>query len=176
MTRSRSDVQAMQLRERIALATAAAMFVAGVILVTAILPAEYGVDPVGTGKMLGTDADRGEGGADGEPDGSSRCVPGANTPQPLAFRRNTMTFKLGPRGRHRIQVPDAEGRHHGLLRGGRPGRSKSTSTASRKVRRKATRDFYERAEKTSGDGVVLRAHDGHPRLVVEEPRPTTTSP
>lgn len=45
--------EAMQLRERIALATAAAMFVAGILLITVILPAEYGVDPVGTGGALG---------------------------------------------------------------------------------------------------------------------------
>ena len=44
---------AMRLRERIALATAAAMFVAGVLLVTVVLPAEYGVDPVGTGSAFG---------------------------------------------------------------------------------------------------------------------------
>ena len=43
----------MRLRERIALATAAAMFVAGVLLVTVVLPAEYGVDPVGTGDAFG---------------------------------------------------------------------------------------------------------------------------
>lgn len=55
MTNMVTDEQfaAMQLRERIALATAAAMFVAGVLLVTVILPAEYGVDPVGTGRALG---------------------------------------------------------------------------------------------------------------------------
>lgn len=33
--------------------TAIALVVAGVILVTAVLPAEYGVDPVGTGRWLG---------------------------------------------------------------------------------------------------------------------------
>jgi hypothetical protein len=33
--------------------TAIALVVAGVILVTAVLPAEYGIDPVGTGRWLG---------------------------------------------------------------------------------------------------------------------------
>jgi hypothetical protein len=47
------DIQALQVRERIAVATAAAMFAAGVILVTVILPAEYGVDPAGTGRLFG---------------------------------------------------------------------------------------------------------------------------
>ena len=36
-------------RERIALAAGAALLVAGVILVIAVLPAEFGVDPLGIG-------------------------------------------------------------------------------------------------------------------------------
>jgi hypothetical protein len=38
---------------KIAMATVIAFIVGGVILVTAILPAEYGIDPLGTGKALG---------------------------------------------------------------------------------------------------------------------------
>jgi hypothetical protein len=38
---------------KIALATVVALIVGGVILVTAVLPAEYGIDPLGTGKALG---------------------------------------------------------------------------------------------------------------------------
>ncbi len=34
-------------------ATAVALLIAGTILVTAVLPAEYGIDPLGTGKALG---------------------------------------------------------------------------------------------------------------------------
>ena len=48
-----AQFEAMRQRERIALATAAAMFVAGVLLVTVVLPAEYGVDPTGTGTAFG---------------------------------------------------------------------------------------------------------------------------
>jgi hypothetical protein len=40
-------------RERIAVALGSALFVAGVLLVTVILPAEYAVDPLGTGSRLG---------------------------------------------------------------------------------------------------------------------------
>ena len=40
-------------RKQIARATGAAMAVAAVLLVTAVLPAEYGIDPLGTGKALG---------------------------------------------------------------------------------------------------------------------------
>ena len=39
-------------KKRIAKATVAALIVSGVLLVTAVLPAEYGIDPLGTGKML----------------------------------------------------------------------------------------------------------------------------
>ena len=38
---------------KIAMATIVALLVAGVILVTTVLPAEYGIDPLGTGKALG---------------------------------------------------------------------------------------------------------------------------
>jgi hypothetical protein len=41
------------IRERIAIAAGAAILVAGVILVTIVLPAEYAVDPLGTGRRLG---------------------------------------------------------------------------------------------------------------------------
>jgi hypothetical protein len=40
-------------RERIALAAGAALLLAGLILVVAVLPAEYGVDPLGIGARLG---------------------------------------------------------------------------------------------------------------------------
>ena len=43
-------------RERIALAAGAALLVAGLILVVAVLPAEYGVDPLGIGRRLGLTA------------------------------------------------------------------------------------------------------------------------
>lgn len=40
-------------RRQIARATGIAMTVAAILLVTAVLPAEYGVDPLGTGRALG---------------------------------------------------------------------------------------------------------------------------
>ena len=43
-------------RERLALAAGAALLVAGVILVIAVLPAEFGVDPTGIGRRLGLTA------------------------------------------------------------------------------------------------------------------------
>jgi len=43
-------------RERIALITGTALLVAGIILVIAVLPAEFGVDPIGVGAKLGLTA------------------------------------------------------------------------------------------------------------------------
>jgi hypothetical protein len=40
-------------RERLAVAAGAAILIAGVVLVTVVLPAEYAVDPLGTGARLG---------------------------------------------------------------------------------------------------------------------------
>jgi hypothetical protein len=40
-------------RERIAVALGAAILTAGLMLVAIVLPAEYGVDPLGTGAWLG---------------------------------------------------------------------------------------------------------------------------
>jgi hypothetical protein len=90
-----------QVRERIAFATAAAMFVAGVILVTIILPAEYGVDPVGTGRWFGLTQIAQAAGSTVETAATGTALtpvrPDANTPQPQGFRRHSMTFMLGPR-------------------------------------------------------------------------------
>src|SRR5882762_11346340 len=40
-------------KKSLAKATIVALLVAAVLLITAILPAEYGIDPLGTGKALG---------------------------------------------------------------------------------------------------------------------------
>ena len=42
-----------EIRHRLALATGAALLVAGLLLVTVVLPAEYALDPLGTGAKLG---------------------------------------------------------------------------------------------------------------------------
>src|SRR6185503_18083296 len=50
-------------KSRILIATALAAIVAAIILVVAVLPAEYGIDPLGTGKALGLTALSGGSGA-----------------------------------------------------------------------------------------------------------------
>ena len=53
MTMNTIDSERTVARERIGVAAAAAILVAGLILVTIVLPAEYGADPLGTGARLG---------------------------------------------------------------------------------------------------------------------------
>jgi len=92
-------------RAKIALAAAGAMLVAGVLLMAAILPAEYGVDPLGTGKRLGltslaqanAPAAAGAAAAEAPPPESLEPVrPGANTAQTIPLKQDKVTFKLGP--------------------------------------------------------------------------------
>ena len=92
-------------RAKIAFAAACAMLVAGVLLMAAILPAEYGVDPLGTGKRLGltslaqanAPAAGGAAAAEAPPPESLEPVrPGANTAQAIPLKQDKVTFKLGP--------------------------------------------------------------------------------
>jgi hypothetical protein len=87
-------------RERLALAAGAALFVAGLILVIAVLPAEFGVDPTGIGRKLGLiamsdiqksldafEANRGAATAGGSTVAS----------QEREYKQETIELKLGPR-------------------------------------------------------------------------------
>ena len=47
------ETQVVEHRQRIAVAAAAALLVAGLVLVMFVLPAEYAVDPLGTGARVG---------------------------------------------------------------------------------------------------------------------------
>ena len=53
MEEMKGDAARVAARERIALVTGAALLAAGLILVACILPAEYGLDPLGIGRRLG---------------------------------------------------------------------------------------------------------------------------
>jgi hypothetical protein len=79
---------------RLAVATAIALAVAAIVLVAAVLPAEYGVDPLGTGKALGLTALF-------ESDASGDAAPAARTesdaaPLPRIYKSESTTFTLGP--------------------------------------------------------------------------------
>jgi hypothetical protein len=100
-TTNRSDPPIVIARERIALAAGAALLVAGVILVAAVMPAEYGVDPLGVGRRLGLmamndvsrqvealTADRAAAGA------SVRTIAAQDRP----YQQETVRFTLAPGG------------------------------------------------------------------------------
>jgi hypothetical protein len=101
MSTALSDTTEMvRARERIALAVGLAVFVSGVVLVIAILPAEFGIDPTGLGRRLGLSAMselRGqvqafEASGSGA-DSTQRPVVGKERP----FQNETATFTIGPR-------------------------------------------------------------------------------
>ena len=105
-TDTSTAIAAAEMRARLALATAGAILVAGVILMIAILPAEYGVDPLGTGKLLGlTSIAQAESASEGEDAGASSTSPeslepvrpGANSAQSVPLKQDTVTFTIGPR-------------------------------------------------------------------------------
>jgi hypothetical protein len=87
-------------RERIALAAGAALLVAGIILVVAVLPAEYGVDPTGIGRRLGLTA-MSDVAKSVEALGAGRTAAAAGGVQTLAprdrqFQEETVDFTVGP--------------------------------------------------------------------------------
>ena len=77
--------------KRLALATAGALSVAAAVLIVAVLPAEYGVDPLGTGKALGL-LDLHTGAAEPAP---QAAAPAAAAPQTM-FKVDSVVFKLRP--------------------------------------------------------------------------------
>jgi hypothetical protein len=91
-----------QARARLAAAAGAALFVAGVILVTVVLPAEYAVDPLGTGAKLGL-LQLGETGRQVEALEAAKGQSGVSAGQPAIvgqekpFHQETVAFKIAPR-------------------------------------------------------------------------------
>jgi len=77
---------------RLAIATAIALIVAAVLLVVAVLPAEYGVDPLGAGKALGLiDLYRGA----AEPGSAPTApAPAPAVPPMTMFKVDSVVFKL----------------------------------------------------------------------------------
>ena len=80
-------------RKRLAVATAIALAVAALVLVAAVLPAEYGIDPLGTGKRLGLTALFE---ADAETEAPPATPEGDATPLPRVYKTESTTFMLGP--------------------------------------------------------------------------------
>ena len=74
-------------------ATAIALAIAAIVLVAAVLPAEFGIDPLGTGQWLGltglatTEGDSGE----------LTVARGVNSAQPQAYKVDTVEIRLRPK-------------------------------------------------------------------------------
>ena len=81
-------------RGAIAKATAAAVVMAAIVLVTAVLPAEYGIDPLGTGEALGLLGLAGV--SDAPLPDVTAAAGGPLAPQTLDFKVDSMTFTLEP--------------------------------------------------------------------------------
>ena len=94
-----SEVQTPPSRARILTATAAALVAASVILAVAILPAEYGLDPLGTGRALGLTALSGTV-ADDTPARPAVQTPGGAPTSavlpPAALQQDTFEVELRP--------------------------------------------------------------------------------
>lgn len=94
------ETPVMEIRNRLAVATGAALLVAGLVLVAFVLPAEYALDPLGTGAKLGL-LDLGLTGQQVEAleAGKGTATGGAAilAPQDAAFTQETITFETRPR-------------------------------------------------------------------------------
>ena len=89
--------QAIEARQRIAVAAGFALLGAGLILVMFVLPAEYGIDPLGTGARTGL-LDLGLVGQQVEALSGSAATDGATAtivvPQDRAFKQETVEFTI----------------------------------------------------------------------------------
>ena len=93
-----ADSQVIEARHLIEVAAGAALLVAGIVLVMFILPAEFAVDPVGTGARLGL-LDLGITGQQVEALETASATGGAGTatilaPQDEPFQNETVEFKI----------------------------------------------------------------------------------
>jgi len=93
--------QTTEARDKIAVAAGAALLAAGLILVMFVLPAEYGIDPVGTGARFGL-LELGVTGRQVEALAAASAA-GAGSgqvtiaPQDREFKEETVTFTVAPR-------------------------------------------------------------------------------
>ena len=94
------ETPAAEIRNRLAVATGAALLIAGLVLVAVVLPAEYALDPLGTGAKLGL-LDLGLTGqqVDALEAGKGAAAGGGTilAPQDAAFKQETITFEAKPR-------------------------------------------------------------------------------
>jgi hypothetical protein len=81
-------------RAKLAIATVVALIIASIVLVTTILPAEYGIDPLGAGAALGlVNLSTAEGAAGATP---APMMVGVNVPQAGLYKVDAQDFELTP--------------------------------------------------------------------------------
>jgi hypothetical protein len=94
------EAPTLDIRNRLAVATGAALLVAGLVLVAVVLPAEYALDPLGTGAKLGL-LELGQTGqqVDALEAGKGTAAGGGTilAPQEAAFKQETITFEAKPK-------------------------------------------------------------------------------
>ena len=94
------ETPATEIRNRLAVATGAALLVAGLVLVAVVLPAEYALDPLGTGAKLGL-LDLGLTGQQVDALDASKGTAAASgtilAPQDAAFKQESITFEAKPK-------------------------------------------------------------------------------
>jgi hypothetical protein len=87
-------------RERIAIVVGTALLAGGLILVAAVFPAEYGLDPLGIGRRLGLTA-LGEMQKNLQAFEATRAAGASGVPtvapQDRGYQQETLEFKIGPR-------------------------------------------------------------------------------
>jgi hypothetical protein len=100
MTMTTEVEQSVEARQRLAVAAGAALLGAGLILVMFVLPAEYGVDPLGTGTWVGL-TELGQTGKQIEALEAAAPDAGPQTTivvgQDTAFKSETVDFAIAPR-------------------------------------------------------------------------------
>ena len=79
-------------KAKLAISTLAALAVAGIVLVTVVLPAEYDIDPLGTGEALGLVV------LSGAPAGEIPVRSDGLTAHASSYRTDSQTFVLEPGG------------------------------------------------------------------------------
>jgi hypothetical protein len=100
MTMTTPHESTIEANHRLAAASGAALLAAGLILVMFVLPAEYAVDPLGTGAKtglldLGVTGQQIQALATSASNGSSQAA--IIVPQEQPFKQETVDFKVGPR-------------------------------------------------------------------------------
>ncbi len=92
-TTSEPVVSGVASKAKLAWASLAAFLVAALVLVTTVLPAEYDIDPLGTGELLGLVVLSGSGGGGAIPVRSDGLIA-----QESSYRIDQRTFELEPGG------------------------------------------------------------------------------